>query len=108
MLSHFDPYLDSVRVGVDIGGGYGGLARLIKLAHPGIRLVLLDLPETNAIQTYFLASAFPRARVLGLADVVQLDDIDPRKLDFDFLVLPGQFFERLSPASFDAVINTAR
>lgn len=106
MLSHLDPYLDSVRVAIDIGGGYGGLARLIKLRHPETRLVLLDLPETNAIQTYFLASAFPRAQVLGLSDVIAMDRIDPRALDFDFLVLPGQLFERLSPASFDAVINT--
>jgi putative sugar O-methyltransferase len=106
MLSHLAPYLGSVRVVVDIGGGYGGLARLIKLARPDMRLVVLDLPEANAIQTYFLASAFPRARVLGLSDVVGLDPIDPRSLDFDFLVLPGQLFERLSPSSFDAVINT--
>ncbi len=106
MLSHFDPYLDSVRVVVDIGGGYGGLARLIKLARPGIRLVLLDLPETNAIQTYFLANAFLHAAILGLSDVVGMSEIDARSLDFDFLVLPGQLFERLSPASFGAVINT--
>lgn len=106
MLSHLDPHLDSVRVLVDIGGGYGGLARLIKLAHPDMKLVLLDLPEVNAIQTYFLASAFPRARVLGLTDVVALDSIDPRSLDFDFLVLPGQLFGRLAPSSFEAVINT--
>jgi putative sugar O-methyltransferase len=106
MLSHLDPYFDSVRVVVDIGGGYGGLVRLIKLARPDMRIVLLDLPEVNAIQTYFLASAFPRARVLGLSDVVGMDSIDPRALDFDFLVLPGQLIERLSPVSFDAAINT--
>lgn len=106
MLSHLNPYLDSVRVAVDIGGGYGGLARLIKLARPGMRLVLLDLPEANAIQTYFLANAFPHANVLGLTDVVALERIDPRSLDFDFLVLPGQLFERLPKSSFEAVINT--
>jgi putative sugar O-methyltransferase len=106
MLSHLDPYLDSVRVVVDIGGGYGGLARLIKLLRPGIRLALLDLPETNAIQTYFLAKAFPHAAILGLSDVAGMGEIDARTLDFDFLVLPGQLFERLSPASFGAVINT--
>jgi len=41
-----------------------------------------------------------------LSDVVGLDRIDPRSLEFDFLVLPGQLFERLIPFSFDAVINT--
>jgi putative sugar O-methyltransferase len=106
MLSHLEPHLDSARVIVDIGGGYGGLARLIKLARPRTRLVLLDLPEINAIQTYFLSTAFPHARVLGLTDVANLDSIDPRSLDFDFLVLPGQLIERLSPSSFEGAINT--
>jgi hypothetical protein len=106
MLSHLNPHLDSARVVVDIGGGYGGLVRLVKLARPAMRFVLLDLPEVNAIQTYFLASAFPDAKVLGLSDVSQLKLIDPRALDFHFLVLPGQLFERLSPSSFEAVINT--
>jgi putative sugar O-methyltransferase len=106
MLSHLDPYLESAEVIVDIGGGYGGLARLIKLARPRARLLLLDLPEVNAIQTYFLAKAFPEAKVLGLADVVQKERIDPRALDFDFLPIPGQLLERLEPASFEAAINT--
>jgi putative sugar O-methyltransferase len=106
MLSHLAPYLESVKVVVDVGGGYGGLARLIKLARPGIRLVLLDLPETNAIQTYFLANAFPGAALLGLSDVVAMLEIDVSTLDFDFLVLPGQLFERIRPLSFEAVINT--
>ncbi len=106
MLSHLDPYLEGADVVVDVGGGYGGLARLVKLARPGARVVLLDLPETNAIQTYFLASAFPGAKVLGLSDVVRLDDIDAGKLDLDFLILPGQLFDRLSPGSFQAVVNT--
>jgi putative sugar O-methyltransferase len=106
MLSHLDPYLEGVRVAVDIGGGYGGLVRLIKLARPSTRLVLFDLPEVNAIQSYFLTKAFPGAKVLGLADVVRRDGIDPRSLDFDFLVIPGQLFERLEPGSFEAAINT--
>jgi SAM-dependent methyltransferase len=106
MLSHLAPYLESVKVVMDVGGGYGGLARLIKLARPGIRLVLLDLAETNAIQTYFLANAFPGAALLGLSDVVAMREIDVSALDFDFLVLPGQLFERIRPLSFEAVINT--
>ena len=106
MLSHLDPYLDPVRLMVDIGGGYGGLARLLKLSRPGLRVVLLDLPEVNAIQTYFLSRAFPEAKVLGLSDVFDSGSIDAGRLDFDFLVLPGQLFERLRPFSFEAVVNT--
>ncbi len=106
MLSHLDAYLEGVPIVVDIGGGYGGLARHVKLTRPGTKMVLLDLPEVNAIQTYFLSRAFPGASVKGLSDVARREVIDPRELDFDFLILPGQLIERLRPHSFGAVINT--
>ena len=106
MLTHLEPYLDGAGVVVEIGGGYGGLTRLIKLVFPQMKCVLLDLPEVNTIQTYFLAKAFPEATVLGLRDVAHRKAIDPSELDADFIVLPGQLIERLRPSSFDLAINT--
>lgn len=106
MLSHLEPHLEGVQVVVDIGGGYGGLARLVKLTRPRTKIVLLDLPEVNAIQTYFLSRAFPGASVKGLSDVARREVIDPEELDFDFLILPGQLIERLRARSFGAVVNT--
>ena len=106
MLSHLEPYVEDADVVVDIGGGYGGLARLLKKRFPKLRLVLLDLPEINAIQTYFLSTCFPEARVLTLRDVHERESIDPRALGADFLVLPGQLIERLPQGSFGLVINT--
>ena len=106
MLSHLEPYVEDADVVVDIGGGYGGLARLLKKRFPKLRLVLLDLPEVNAIQTYFLSTCFPEARVLTLRDVHERESIDPRALGADFLVLPGQLIERLPQGSFGLVINT--
>ncbi len=44
--------------------------------------------------------------MLGLSDVLDTGSIDPGALDFDFLVLPGQLFERIRPFSFEGVINT--
>ena len=106
MLSHLEPYVEDADVVVDIGGGYGGLARLLKKRFPKLRLVLLDLPEVNAIQTYFLSTCFPEARVLTLRDVHERESIDPRALGADFPVLPGQLIERLPQGSFGLVINT--
>ena len=106
MLTHLERYLEGVEVAVDIGGGYGGLARLIKLSRPDIRVVLIDLPEVNAIQTYFLSCSFPNARVYGLADVKDIETIDARDVDADFVVLPGPLMEGLCPRSFELVINT--
>jgi putative sugar O-methyltransferase len=106
MLSHLEPYLADAGVIVDIGGGYGGLARLLRLNDPRLRIVLLDLPEVNAIQTYFLSTCFPEAKVRTLRDVTGFASLDLAELDFDFLVLPGPFIERLTKSSFDFVINT--
>lgn len=106
MLTHLEPYLADVEVVVEIGGGYGGLARLLKTALPSLKLVLLDLPEVNAIQTYFLKTAFSEKKLITLRDVRSLDTIDPRSLEFDFLVLPGQLIERLAPGSFQLAVNT--
>jgi putative sugar O-methyltransferase len=106
MIARLDQYLEGVDALVEIGGGYGGLARLVKLARPACRIVILDLPEINAIQTYYLARCFPSARILGLADVVDRDEVDPAALGADFLLLPGQLIDRLAPSSFGAAVNT--
>jgi putative sugar O-methyltransferase len=106
MLAHLEPYLSDVRTVVDIGGGYGGLARLVKLAFPSIRLVLLDLPEVSAIQTYFLHQAFPEKKFLHLTDVAELETIDLEALDFELLVIPGQLIEKLAAGTFEMAINT--
>jgi putative sugar O-methyltransferase len=106
MLAHLEPYLAHANVVVDIGGGYGGLVSLVKRARPDTKLILFDLPEVNAIQTYFLEKTFPALRFAYLQDVHELEVIDPATLDFDFLVLPGQLMARLVPESFDVVINT--
>lgn len=106
MLSHLDPYLSDVDVVVDIGGGYGGLSRVLKRAFPEMRIVLLDLPEVNTIQTYFLRTCFDSAKFLYLRDVYRQDRIDLAPLEFDFMLLPGQLIEKLARGSFGLVINT--
>lgn len=106
MLTHLEPYVTEGTLVVDIGGGYGGLTRLLKCAFPSLRIILLDLPEVNAIQTYFLATAFPDRKLLSLRDVRDRETILPDALDFDFLVLPGQLIERLEDQSVWLFINT--
>lgn len=106
MVTHLEPYLSGVEVVVDLGGGFGGFASLLKRAYPRTRILLLDLPEVNAIQTYFLESALPGKKHLYLRDVHRMEVIDLRALDCDFLVLPGPLVARLAPGSFDLVINS--
>ncbi|MFQ5792872.1 MAG: putative sugar O-methyltransferase, partial [Acidobacteriota bacterium] len=106
MLTHLAPYLESSNVVVDIGAGYGGFDRTLKKAFPSQKYILLDLPETNAIQTYFLRQCFPEMKFAYAQDVAELALLDPAALDFDFLILPGQFIAKLRPSSVDVFINT--
>lgn len=43
----------------EIGGGIGGLARLLKEWRPETKLVLIDFPQRLLLQAYFLFDAFP-------------------------------------------------
>jgi putative sugar O-methyltransferase len=104
MFAHLLPQLERCKVLVEIGGGYGGLARIIKDAFPRIAYVILDLPEVGAIQTYFLGSG--GARIGGMRDVGAAATLSPDAQRFDYLLLPPPFIERLPPDSVDLVINT--
>lgn len=106
MLARLLPHLDNCQVVVEIGGGFGGLARIIKDAFPQIKYVILDLPEASAIQTYYLSMSVPGRRVGGMREVGQASTLDLRSPDFDYLLLPPQFIERLPTDSVDLFINT--
>ena len=60
MLSHLEPYVEDADVVVDIGGGYGGLARLLKKRFPKLRLVLLDLAGSQCDPNLFPLHVLPR------------------------------------------------
>jgi hypothetical protein len=83
---------------VEIGGGYGNLARTLALTMPQLcrRHTIVDLPEMHALQQWFLTREFPgeferRFRFLGAgtelpeADVVvathSLSELDPSQVN---------------------------
>jgi len=53
---------------LEIGGGYGALARLYVEQAPSTRYVIFDLPEMLALQHYFLSSTLPGVPVRIAAD----------------------------------------
>jgi len=89
---------------LEIGGGFGGLARLLKELFPQAHILLLDLPEANAIATYYLHTLFPEARFHLFTDHVQ--DATLEKDLPDFSILPGWRITDLPDASIDCIINT--
>jgi hypothetical protein len=86
----------------ELGSGYGGLARVLKLLHPEARLVLCDLPDTLYLCWIFLRSHFPNARFETVTDLEAATASEA-----DFLLVPAQAVACLSGLSFDVAINTA-
>ena len=89
----------------EIGSGYGGLASKIKNNLKKSRLIIFDLPEVNAVQSYYLLNTFPNQKIFGYKDFLKygskiLDE------DFDFLIMPGwTASDLLKNRHVDAFIN---
>ncbi|MDA0239547.1 MAG: putative sugar O-methyltransferase [Proteobacteria bacterium] len=89
---------------VEIGAGHGGLAAKLKDLHPAARVILLDLPEVNAVQSYYLSERFPDARIIDYGDI-ETGGVSPMDRDFDFAILPGWMIDQLEDGSVDLAIN---
>ena len=88
---------------VEIGAGYGGIASKVKKSLDNAKYIIFDLPEVNAVQSYYLTNVFPDKKILGYDDYLKSKNI--MKESFDFLILPGWEIDKLKPNSVDAFIN---
>jgi len=68
--SLYDVFKDMKYI-IEIGGGYGGLSRIIKSLFPEITIILVDLPESNVISSFYLSQVFPKAHIeFGTSNLV--------------------------------------
>ena len=89
----------------EIGSGYGGLAAKIKNNFKKSKIIIFDLPEVNAVQSYFLINTFPHLKVFGYNDFLKYGSEILDK-DFDFLIMPGwTASDLLKNRQVDAFIN---
>lgn len=86
---------------VEIGGGYGALARLMKLVLPEVSYVIVDLPHSLFFSSVFLRTNFPQARTLYVDTPESLPDCR----SYDFVFVPAQFLSALDKACFDLAVN---
>jgi hypothetical protein len=102
------PFLKKMNVPIslspfpEIGGGYGGLARLFKLLRPRTRYWIVDLPESLFFAEVFLGESFPEARVHYVTDG-HVSDAERA----DFVLVPTQCATALDGRHFDVAVNTA-
>lgn len=90
---------------VEIGGGYGGMACVLKRIFPEARIILLDLPEVTCTQTYYVSRSFPNTKIAHYEDLAAETAWNARSVDFDFAIVPGWCIERLQSQSVDLFVN---
>ncbi|NTV49870.1 MAG: putative sugar O-methyltransferase [Geobacteraceae bacterium] len=88
---------------LELGGGYGGLARIFKFANPDIKYVILDLPEMLIASYTYLAANFPHAKIIL---VHSSEDLKLLNSKYDFALIPTAFVNSINGFDFDLLINT--
>lgn len=92
---------------LDLGGGYGGLARMIKNLYPNSTIVIIELPELCMLSNYFLQTNFNEKSIGTFKDFKDSNKINEEDLKkFDFVILPQFFIEKFERNIFDITINT--
>lgn len=91
--------ISSIRSGsiLEIGAGYGSLARLIKKLNMDRQYIIFDLPETLFFCEIFLRSSFPDLKITYCSD----PDL-ARFAAGDFVLVPAQFRD-LVRSYFDTI-----
>ncbi len=103
---HFTRLLSEIEVPVilEIGGGFGGLAYHLLRRGGSVKYIGLDLPENLLIQSYYLASAFPKARLLTYRE--GMPKVDRATLsDYDIVLLPNFSMPAVDSSLADLVVN---
>ncbi len=87
---------------LEIGSGYGGLARLLKATYPAACVCLVDIPACLRAAEYFLRESLPSARLAWIDD--PRPGLDPAQADF--LFVPADKAEAIEGQTFDLAVNT--
>jgi len=96
--------VNEIKVIVEVGSGFGRLARLMHLLDRSRCYVLVDLPESLVFAYAFLRTSFPESRIKVLANA---DDIVPGMTQhFDFIFCPIHQLVHLKLDRVDLFVNT--
>lgn len=87
---------------LDIGGGYGGLVGKLAKLFPSTKISLIDTPEGNLLQTFYLRKLFPDSPIAVTDQSLET----PNGFDARFLILPIRKFDVLFEFEWDLIINT--
>ena len=87
---------------LDIGGGYGGLVGKLARLFPSSKFSLIDTPEGNLLQAFYLHKLFPDSDIsITSQSLESLNGFDAK-----FSILPIRQFDLLFNFEWDVIINT--
>lgn len=107
ILSHTKLDRNEKNVIFDLGGGYGSLSRLLKYIYKKSTIIIIEIPEACILSTFFLKKNFPNSKIGQALDFKNIENIKKQDLtNFDFVVLPQPFIEKLESDMINLSINT--
>jgi len=86
---------------LEIGGGYGSLARAINTIHTNCKYTMIDLPHSLVFQYCYLKNSFPNKKHVFIANP---DEVVPK--DADFVYIPHKWSHLLDNKEIFLTINT--
>jgi putative sugar O-methyltransferase len=93
---------------LDLGGGYGLLTRYLLSYFYNSKGILIELPETCILASYYLKKNFPKKKIKILSDLNKNFTINQKSFeDTDIFILPTWSISKVSDNLVDLVINTA-
>lgn len=95
---------ENVETVAEIGAGFGGLARAIKLLRPSVRYYMIDLPQSLYFSYTYLRRNFPSARCLFITNPGMLQSLDQ---SYDFYFMPVEFLDQIKGLTVDAVLSVS-
>lgn len=96
-------FVPDARKIVEIGGGFGGQARLARLIFPLRTYVIVDLVNSLYCSYVYISANFPEAKILFVEDPAQVREID----NYDFAFVPTEYVNALKGIQTDLIVNTS-
>jgi SAM-dependent methyltransferase len=91
---------------LEVGGGYGGFARLFSRLHPRTTYVIVDLPDSLCYSAAFLGLNFPDSRHCLVTPEIA-DGMTPETLrQYDFVFVPVGLERPFMGFDIDLLVNT--
>jgi putative sugar O-methyltransferase len=72
----------------EIGAGYGSLSRLLLNNFKNSKLIIIDLPETNFINSYYLIKNFPNKKFLLYSEITNEKLSINQIINYDVIIIP--------------------